>query len=278
MCRPTRWRSAARRGPTPFRNCSGDCSGSIARPSLPPAHADLLDAGGQFERVVHVDARRFFRRLRIVREQFLHQALGNRDAGDFCRLELEPADAVLGDEQSRGGQWQPAGHVAHGIGPRALLLLADGVEVDDGAAAHAPFAESVERRIDDASRDLVLQVVVQIRVELAVSELRGLRARERAFAFGARLRRRREALDPTELSLEAVGVLLAQARLCRKRQDDGRHHRQTEADHHSRPQSQSHTAIVHRLGADRTTRDEFPSEGQPRLPYWLARERHSGLP
>ena len=60
------------------------------------------------------------------------------------RLELEAADAVLRGERARGGERQAAGQVAQRIGPAALLLLAHGVEVDDGAARDAAVAGAVE--------------------------------------------------------------------------------------------------------------------------------------
>ena len=39
--------------------------------------SDLLDAGGQLERIVHADAGRVLSSLGVVREQLLKQGLGN---------------------------------------------------------------------------------------------------------------------------------------------------------------------------------------------------------
>src|SRR5439155_24032414 len=87
---PTRCRSAARRGPTPFRYCRQLWSGSMSmlnakcqafdiellnhqcRSVLDP---DLTDARRQFEGVVHVDPRRLLRRAGGITEQLLQYRL-----------------------------------------------------------------------------------------------------------------------------------------------------------------------------------------------------------
>ena len=74
----------------------------------------------------------------------------------------------------RRGDRQPAGQVAERIEPAALLLLPDGIEIDDGPPADTAIAERVERRIDDADGNLASRVVLEIGVELVVADLRGL--------------------------------------------------------------------------------------------------------
>src|SRR3954466_9787343 len=87
--RPARAKSAARRGPTPFRYWSEPWSGSLdnRRDALPDP--DFLNRGGQRERLVQVDAGRILRGLGVVTEQLLQERLRNGDAGDLRRLELE---------------------------------------------------------------------------------------------------------------------------------------------------------------------------------------------
>ena len=131
--------------------------------------------GGKLERVVHVDAGGVLRGARVVAEQLLQQGLRDGDAGDLRGLELERPTPSFVDEPARRGERQPAGQVAQRIGPAALLLFAHGVEIDDGPAADAAVAERVERRIDDADRDLRPRVVLEVGVQLVVGDLRGRR-------------------------------------------------------------------------------------------------------
>ena len=114
MARPARWRSAARRGPTPFRilqrSVSRWITGRSSTVALPTR--DLANRGGQLERLVHVDAGRILRRARVVAEELLQERLGDRDAGDLRRLELELAHAVLRRERAGGGDRQPSREIA----------------------------------------------------------------------------------------------------------------------------------------------------------------------
>ena len=74
----------------------------------------------------------------------------------------------------RGGDRQPAGHVAERIEPAALLLLAHGVQIDHGPPADPAVAERVDGRIDDADGNLILRVVLEVGVQLVVGDLRRL--------------------------------------------------------------------------------------------------------
>src|SRR4051812_45176494 len=98
--RPARLRSAALRGPTPFRNWSGvdSRSSDTIRPGaagtrlldddgLAEADFDALDIRGQRERIVEAEAIRVVRGLRVAAQELLQEHLGHRHARHLRRLD-----------------------------------------------------------------------------------------------------------------------------------------------------------------------------------------------
>jgi hypothetical protein len=140
-------------------------------------------------------------------DELLQDGLGDRHAGDFGRLELKLPPAVFCSEPPGGRHGQPSGEIRHGIEPAALLLFSHGVEIDHRAAGNAPVTERVQRRLQDADRNLIGRVESQVRIHFDVRDRRGAGG---CGAGGSRL-----ALldDSDELGLETVGVLFRETSL-----------------------------------------------------------------
>ena len=120
---------------------------------------------------------RVLRGLRVVAEELLQNRLRHGDAGDLGGLELELAVAVLRRQHARRRSPAACPQVAERIEPAALLLLADGVEVDDRSTGDAAVAERVQHGFDDADRDLIAVArYLQVRIHLGVGDRRVVRA------------------------------------------------------------------------------------------------------
>ena len=74
------------------------------------------------------------------------------DTSADSRLNLPTPSLVVRVPRAVIGQ--PAGHVAEGIEPAALLWFPHGIEIDDCTPTDTPIAQRVDRRVDDADGNL----------------------------------------------------------------------------------------------------------------------------
>ncbi len=88
-----------------------------------------------------------------MRDDFLQQPFGNRDAADGRRLEFEASNAVAGPDHAGGRDGHAAGQVAAQIEKaRAVAGLPHRVEIHDGSARDPSVPGCGHRPVDDPRR------------------------------------------------------------------------------------------------------------------------------
>src|SRR5580765_7876600 len=210
--RPALAKSAARRGPTPFRYCRAVArlsalslivnTCSLNDEGLPARDVYFFDADGQRERIVGRIPVGPGRRPRVIAGDLVEQELRQRQAADLRRLDHELPQSLAGREGRDRAERHAADEEVLRI-EQALRRrrLAHRVEVNHGAARHAVRAERDERRPDDADGKILDRVEEEVRVDLVLGD------------EGAALRLL--LADDLDLLLKERGFFLGRRRGCR---------------------------------------------------------------
>ena len=179
MTRPARLRSAALRGPTPFRNWSGVAEDSqrggrctALDDGLALADLDLPDLRGQRERIVEVDALRIARRCA---SSTTPAPAGATSAPARRRCPPAPARSGPGRPCVRRMPvtvtgTRPPSRLQGSSAPPDALRLADRVEVDGRRPADLPVADDRDLWVGHARRQQRPGAIGEPGVELALGD------------------------------------------------------------------------------------------------------------
>src|SRR5215217_4824984 len=181
--RPARAKSAAFRGPTPFRYCSAVWStspgGDMPRgrllndDRLAPEGLDLPDVRGEREWRLQIDTLRVLGRARVVAHNLLQQRFGDGDAAHDRLLEVKLGHAVRRVERADGfDRNPPREHREHAEASGACLGFFYFVEIDQRAPAQPPGFLDRHDRFKHTGGNFTAGVEFEKRVQLALSHRR----------------------------------------------------------------------------------------------------------
>ena len=188
MRRPACSRSAARRGPTPLRNCSGVASRSLVRLRRSPLIARLwLDRARPGSRGCAPAARNgssrpmpagFSARARVVADDFLQQrSSGSGTPPTLADSSSNRPTPLLGLQHAgrRHRQAARSGSSSDRAGWSASSACAPRRDRRRRGRDRRPAPRIVDRRIDDAGRNLIARVEDEIRVHFVLGDGRAAR-------------------------------------------------------------------------------------------------------